>query len=330
MNNIFKNYYEYVTFRTNILIGRDNYGIKNFQQIDKIISANLINHPLEHNEQSGTCSNLYNTIYSSAYYDMRYANHSDYYRNHTKYEVLSMSFPRISIINVLLTQCFDPKFAFNIIQYIINKGVHCTCDSTVVSTIIKNYANYVKYHVNNERKHNFMSVDTLFSPTICTIVKFVINNIQINGNIVDISVDIIVDICDIISCADIDLLKYMINNNYIECYENIDIMKHLINCANNNSIFVNNSIVCNNGGKVKYKSKNGDITMHYIDMAKYLFKQRIVTFPISMNYCIEIKNELFFSFIRARIIEYNIVNGVYFCCNIPAPIGNLISCYDWS
>lgn len=309
MDQIFKTIVEYFNFRFALLVG-DAYCS---QKINQIIANGLIHQPLEHREQPTLWEDLYMIYRKPGIFSicglLRY-----YERRSIKYETVNDCFPNVSVIDVLLSQCRKPKYAFKMVQHIINtlNPIRIQCDSSIISAFINNYAGVMAY-VTEKTYYNMVELHNAFLFPICNFVRFAIDNKLIIGNI-------IVDVCDMIACADVELLKYMIDNNYVKYPSSIKIINHLIDRANKNNINMEN----------QYSSCLGDCEYFsekkYVDMTKILIKRNIL--PQAIEYASEIKNNLLLEYFQELQFKHNVMNSLYIL-KIPKPIGNIIANYDW-
>lgn len=338
MNKIFKYYDEYIDFCITLFTGRYYVFVDCFKTIDKIITAQLMYAPLKfefentnmpiNHVQPKTWADAINLKLFTRAITMG----NCYMFGYTSENALLLEyFPKINIIEVLIRYCKRIKFAYELLQYIFRCGYHIPYDPSIISFAVKNYANYVKFITSGCGDIiAFKAYDDIFTPSANTFIEFVIDNMQKeyyeekNNN-----VNMDVNMCDVISCANVKLLQQMFNNKNIKLSGIVNTSTNcLIKCANENNIIASYKTIP--GPSIECERHEIDITKFYIEIAKFMFKHDILLVTDCINTNIsEIKNNAMANCFSKCKLKHDIMCGVVLS-NIPTCIKGIILNYYWS
>lgn len=308
MNEIFRKYQEYLNFCTIVLHGE--YSVD--YTIDSIISAGLVHAPLNFNFDFEPIQ------VSEKYYGIKF-------------------FSQVNVIELLICHCKNINYAYDTLQFIFNKGLCVQFNPLIIQLAVKNYAKYIKYITNRENGYRSGNLNKLLTPDAFTFVTLIIDNTLKSGCYPVGQKHIFADLCDLIKCADVNLLEYMFVNNYIHYPKNINqhrllsiaIENCLIECTKNRVIIHNiYSSIPSFGAQYDKSTASLNITNYYIEITKFLFKHNIISAKYIQKNPLHAINPALFECFQIHKLKFNIINGVYLP-NIPTCIRKMISDYDW-
>lgn len=323
IDDIFSDISEYILFRAYLLVSHNTELLQ--QKIDEIITNNLINAPLKYKNQPTSWQEAINdnlvkqrVVGIMRIYHYRKINMDDIFSHN-------------SLIEILITQFTSIDFAYKKFDQIISKNVTFQLNYELFALFIKCIAKYVKHVTtlqNINWDHSQQTDSALFCPNSYEFAQSIIKNINMNINMNKYQN---INVCDVISCANVHLLDLLISNNYVRLPNNMDmnmhvlIMDYLIDCANQYSLIFDEYSDYDpyyKIGNIYTIRCDINITHLYIDIAEYLFKC-----GISSNHTHAITNIIFADHIRAHELRHYLMDGTYI--NIPSAIGNIIAQYNY-
>lgn len=325
MENVFSNVTEYVLFRYFLSIGHDNYYLRG--KINKLITNNLIHAQLQYENQPTTWQEAIGAKLTES--DMEFE------INDNKHNVDNI-FSRNNLIEILIGQFNNVRFAYEILKSFVPINIKLLTDTPCANALlvqcIKRYAVIVRHKITHPPKRDNYNkkVNNLFHSSPCEFITFLFQNFNISA--VDmVNSNNIIELHDVISTADVNLLNFLVKNNYVNNYNLNDVltMDYLIDCANQYYNIYNikatfDRVTQCNLFEIKYVQCDIDITYLYINIAEYLFKCNMIS---SFKHTKKITNIAFANYIRSRILRQHLMDGTYI--DLPQVIGDIIAHYEF-